>query len=358
MHNPIFSTSVFLAACALAGCAEHPTRALSTGESASQVEVASAAGAPLYSGPETDYQPSLIRLNDGRLMVVLERLAPRTNSGDLYVSTSSDNGASWTVPALIVGTRLNERHPSVVQLPSGGLALFYLVVDSKGAYSIHRATSANGATWTRHGAVNLGWSTAGDMNPSVIVEGDGSLTMTYQRYTGTGYIGYLARSVDGGATWDTRRTTVTGGGEGMLPRVARRAADGLYMVTYQATGPDGKLAIFARTSADPYSWPAQATLVSTVTDSHDSQPIVLEDGRFLVTYIGLGTDAAYNVYYRTTDGVSWGTPVKVTTDLDQYDVEPHPVLHGTPGRVILAWGRTKPGSSDYDIWVNPALDIQ
>ncbi|HEY0022941.1 MAG TPA: sialidase family protein [Longimicrobium sp.] len=357
MHTRIARSGLVLAACALSGCAQDPTQAQPAGPDAA-LAATTAVGASLHSGPENDYQPSLFRLNDGRLMTVFERLAPRTNSGDLYVSTSSDNGVSWSAPALIVGTRSSERHPSVVQLPSGAFALFYLVVDSKGAYTIQRATSADGRTWTARGAVSLGWGTAGDMNPSVIVEADGSLTMTYQRHNGTTYVGYLARSLDGGATWDGRRTTVTGGGQGMLPRIARRAADGLYMATYQAAGADGKLAIFAKTSADPYAWPAQAAVISTVTDSHDSQPIVLEDGRFLLMYIGLGSDAGYNLYYRTTDGAVWTAPVKVTTDLDLHDVEPHPVLHGTPGRVVLAWGRQRAPSSDFDIWVNPALDIQ
>ncbi|HEX6910707.1 MAG TPA: hypothetical protein VF142_09930 [Longimicrobium sp.] len=341
---------------ALAACEQNPVRALPAQAGPVLLEATTGA-APVYGGSENDYQPSLIRAADGRLMIVLERLAPRTNSGDLYVSTSSNGGASWSTPALIVGTRGNERHPSLVQHPSGSFSLFYLLVDKKGAYHIHRATSTNGTTWTQRGAVNLGWTTAGNMNPSVIIEADGSLTMTYQRYTGTEYVGYIARSTDGGATWDSLRTTITDGTQGMLPRVAKRASDGLYMVTFQATGPGGTLEIYARTSTDPYSWSGPRTTVSMVADSHDSQPIVLEDGRFLVTYIGLGTDSGYNLYYRTTDGSAWAAPVKLTTDAAQSDVEPHPILHGTPGHVVLSWGRQSP-AGHYDIWVNPDLAIQ
>lgn len=351
---------LFLAAGALAACADDPTQSTpARAGDASRVTAASAAGAPIYAGTENDYQPSLIRAADGRLMIALERLAPRTNSGDLYVSTSSNGGMTWTTPRLAVSGKLNERHPSLVQHPSGSFSLFFLVVDGRGAYSIHRATSPDGVTWTRQGAVNLGWSTAGDMNPSVIVEGDGSLTMTYQRYTGTGYVSYIARSTSGGASWDALRTTVSNGGQGMLPRVAKRASDGVYMVTYQANGPDGQLAIFARTSTNPYDWSGPRTAVSQNENSHDSQPIVLEDGRFFVTYIAVAADAAFNVYYRTTtDGVTLSAPVKVTTDPDLYDVQPHAILHGTPGHVILSWGRQRTPGSDHDIWVNPDLVVQ
>jgi hypothetical protein len=359
MHNHTTRlAALLLAAGALAACGDDPVRALAPSEAGAAVLAATAAGAPIYAGTQNDYQPSLIRTRDGRLMIVLERLAARTNSGDLFVSTSADGGATWSVPSLIVGTKLNERHPSLVQHASGAFSLFYIVVDAKGAYRIHRATSANGAAWTQHGAVNLGWSTAGDMNPSVILEADGSLTMAYQRYTGTAYVGHIARSLDGGVTWDALRTTVSDGASGMLPRVAKRESDGMYMVTFQATGPGGQMAIYAKTSANPYNWSVPRVPVSEGQNAHDSQPIVLHDGRFLVTYGAVAGDAGYNLYYRTTDVATWGAPVKLTTDADQFDVQPHPILHATPGHVVLSWGRQRAAGSDYDIWVNPDLAVQ
>ncbi|HLM66726.1 MAG TPA: hypothetical protein VK358_04320, partial [Longimicrobium sp.] len=69
-------------------------------------------------------------------------------------------------------------------------------------------------------------------------------------------------------------------------------------------------------------------------------------------------DAGYNLYYRTVSGSTWGAPVKLTTDASQYDVQPHPILHGTPGHVVLSWGRQRAAGSDYDIWVNPDLVVQ
>jgi hypothetical protein len=344
---------VVVLATVAGACEQNPVRALPAGSPAAAV-IATDGAAPIPGGTANDYQPSLIRAADGRLMIVLERLAARTNSGDLYVSTSSNGGASWSVPSLVVGSKLNERHPSLVQHASGAFSLFYLVADAKGAYRIHRATSANGTAWTQHGAINLGWSTAGEINPSVIIEGDGSLTMTYQRSS----VGYIARSTDGGVTWDALRTTVSDGTNGMLPRVAKRASDGLYMVTFQATGPGGVLAIYAKTSANPYSWSVPRTPVSEGENAHDSQPIVLEDGRFFVTYGAVRSDAGFNLYYRTTDAAVWGAPVQLTTDSKLYDVQPHPILHGTAGHVILSWGRQRAAGSDYDIWVNPDLTVQ
>jgi hypothetical protein len=346
-----------LGAAAAVACSDAPTSTRPAAAARDLGALAVPAGAPVASGPEMDYQSSLLRVQPaGTLMMAIERLDPATRSGDLYLATSADGGATWTAPRLVVGTAMNERHPALVQLASGGFALFYLADGGGGAYRIHRATSPDGGTWTRHGAVNLGWRTAGEINPAVIVEGGGALTMTYHRSGGPAYI---ARSADGGATWDTRRTAVTRSAA-MLPRVAKRASDGRYLVTYQVSGAGGAIQLFAETSADPYAWSAPAVQVSPNTNDHDAQPIVLEDGSFFLPYAQSVAGTQYDlVYRRSPDGAAWGPAVQLTDDPDLADVQPHPVLHGTPGRVVMAWSRQKTaGGNDYDIWVNPDLAVQ
>ncbi|MEW5930102.1 MAG: exo-alpha-sialidase, partial [Gemmatimonadota bacterium] len=346
-----------LCVAASAACGDARTPVHPAGAARDVAALSVPAGAPVASGPEMDYQSSLLRVKPaGTLMMAIERLDPATRSGDLYVASSLDGGATWTAPQPGVATAMNERHPALVQLASGGFALFYLGDEGGGAYRIHRATSPDGVAWTRHGAVELGWRRPGEINPAVIVEDDGTLTMTYHRSGGRAYI---ARSADGGATWDTRRTAVTRTAA-MLPRVARRAGDGRYLVTYQVSGAAGAIQIFAETSTDPYAWGGPAVQVSPNTNDHDAQPIVLEDGTFLLAYAQSVGGTQYDlVYRRSPDGAAWGPAVQLTDDPDLADVQPHPVLHGTPGRVVMAWTRQKTaGGSDHDIWVNPDLAVQ
>lgn len=346
-----------LCATMTSACGDARTPVHPAGAARDVAALAVPAGAPVASGPEMDYQSSLVRVQPaGTLMMAIERLDPATHSGDLYLATSADGGATWTVPRLAVGTAMNERHPALVQLATGGFALFYLADGGGGAYRIHRATSPDGVAWTRHGAVSLGWRTAGEINPAVIVEAGGALTMTYHRSGGPAYI---ARSTDGGATWDTRRTAVTKTAA-MLPRVAKRPADGRYLVTYQASGAGGAIRLFAETSADPYAWNGAVVQVSPNSNDHDGQPIVLEDGTFLLAYAQSVGGTQYDlVYRRSPDGAAWGPAVQLTDDPDLADVQPHPVLHGTPGHVVMAWTRQKAaGGSDHDIWVNPDLAVQ
>ena len=345
------AAAALLGVAATAACADAPagpslraptpTAALSAGADAA------------YAGPQTDYQPSLLRAADGTLLMIVERLGAGL-SGDLLVTRSADGGATWTVPAPVVATTLNERHPALVQHASGSFSLFYMVDEGRGKYRIHRATSPDGATWTRHGALALGWKTPGEINPAVILESGGALTMTYHRYQGPAYI---ARSGDGGVTWDTRKTSVSGGANASLPRIAKRASDVLYVVTYQVNPGDGNLDIYAKASADPYSWSAPAAPLSVGDNSHDAQPIVLPDGRFYAVHANAVGAGDFNLFARTSaDGLAWSAPEPLTSDATLADVEPHPIPGALPGTVVLAWGR-ETAAGDYDIWVDPAVTV-
>jgi hypothetical protein len=349
-HKPALG----LAALALAACTADALTVPATG--AQRMTAAATGPGVVYAGPENDYQPSLIRTRAGTLMMVIERLNS-SNSGNLLVASSTDEGATWSVPRAIVASTTNERHPALVELAAGGYALFYLYHEgNKGGYRIHRSTSPDGVTWTPRGRAGLGWSTGGEINPAVIVEADGSLTMTYHRLNGAAYI---ARSTDGGATWDTRKTAITTS-SASLPRIAKRASDGVYLVTYQSNGGDGKMDLYAETSSDPYNWTAAATAISTVDDNHDSAPIVMPNGSFFLPYIVAQGAGNYNVVYRTSaDGRTWSAATAVTTDTDLADVEPHAILGTTPGQVILTWGhQVAAGTNNYDIWLQRDLVVQ
>lgn len=312
---------------------------------------------PIYDGPDLDYQPSIIRVQpSGQLMIVYERLAPGTNSGDLYVSVSDNGGQTWTTPQVIINTAGNERHPALLQLGTSSFALFYLSNES-GSFRIHRATSADGLSWAGQGAIDLGWATGGELNPAVIREANGTLTMTYQR----GGVSYLARSTDDGVTWDLLKTRVSTAG-GLLPRIAKRESDGTYLVTYQVANPGTNLLhMYAKVTTDPYNWSVAQTPFSIDANSHDSQPIVLEEGKFVTFYIQQVGGEPFNIYYRVSeDGVIWGPKVRVTHDDTYFNLQPHPLLHEKSNRVILTWSRQESAQPyvDHDVWINTELKLK
>jgi hypothetical protein len=312
---------------------------------------------PIYDGPELDYQPSILRVQPGgQLMVVFERIDRDTFIGDLYVTLSGDGGETWSTPTAIVASPLNERHPSLLQLAADSFVLFYLVDETgSGAYRLHRATSSDGVTWTDQGALNLGWDTPGEINPNAVREADGTLTMTYHRLYGPSYI---ARSTDDGVTWDTLKTQISDG-NAALPRLAKRESDGLYLVTYQVNPGGNNLDLYAKVSSDPYDWSGPQIPVSTAINTHDSQPIVLQDGTFLVAY-AMTPVGNFDVFYRTScDGVTWSDAVQVTRDASRFDTQPHPLPHGTLGRAILTWSHQNSDEpyEDHDVWIDTDLEV-
>jgi hypothetical protein len=179
--------------------------------------------------------------------------------------------------------------------------------------------------------------------------------MAYHRLSGPSYV---ARSTDGGATWDGRRTQVSPG-SAALPRLARRESDGLYIVTYQTNPGGNDLDLWARLSTDPYDWSAPPVAVSTEVNTHDSQAIVLEDGT-LVVFFARQVGSAFDVFFRRSrDGRAWSAATRVTEYPDRYDTQPHPVLGGAPGRVILLWPHQDGGTPyvDHDVWVDTDVRV-
>ncbi|MBN1483770.1 MAG: PKD domain-containing protein [Chloroflexia bacterium] len=312
---------------------------------------------PIYDGPELDYQPSIIRVQpSGRLLVILERIRLSDFYGDMYAVYSDDDGETWSTPQWVLGEAWrNERHPSLLQLGPDRFVLFYLVDETgSGSYRLHRATSTDGLTdWTDRGALDLGWATPGEINPSVVRAGAGSLTMAYHRLSGPSYI---ARSTDEGVTWDARRTQVSPA-NAQLPRLAYRERDGLYLVSYQVGS--SNLDLYAKASYDPYDWDVPQIPVSTDLNTHDSQPIVLADGAFLLIYAKTFSgyfDLAYRV---SCNGLNWLPEVRQTYEPAFYDTQPHPWPLATPERILLVWPHQDSGTpyQDHDLWVDNELLI-
>jgi hypothetical protein len=304
------------------------------------------------SGDELDYQPAVIKANDGAHIVVFERLDASTFFGNLWITRSTDGGDTWSEPVAIIATSANERHPALVETAPSQFALFYLKGQSAASsFRIFRATSSDGVAFAEQGQLDLGWETGGEINPHVIRHADGTLTMSYQRL-GSGAGVYVAESSDDGATWDTLQTQIAASAQ--LPRIAYRESDGLYLATYQ-TG-SSAVHLHVKTTTDVRDWSAAARDFAVSGNNHDSLPVVMPDDAFVVFYIR-EAGAAFDVAFRRSlDGVAWADAVGVTNTPGADDVEPHPLVGDSPYSVELYWGhRAASTGFDYDIVREPSI---
>jgi len=315
---------------------------------------AAAALEPVTSGPALDYQASVIHsTDDGARIVAFERLDPTTLYGDLLITRSSDGGASWSKPAAIIASAANERHPALLQLGPSSYVLFYLKGEnSSTSFRIWRASSSDGIAFTEQGAIDLGWSSGGEINPHVIRHADGRLTMSYQRL-GSG--SYVAESDDGGVTWDTSRTLIASASQ--LPRIAYRESDGLYLASYQVGS--SALAMYVKTTTDVHDWSAPAQDFAPSGNNHDSLPVVMPDGAFALFWIRADGNQFDIAVRRSLDGRVWQPALSVTDTPAADDVEPHPLLGASADTVELYWGRgATSGASDYDIVREAAVRVR
>ena len=116
--------------------------------------------------------------------------------------------------------------------------------------------------------------------------------------------------------------------------------------------------IYTKTTTNVHDWSGARVNFAVVGDNHDSLPVAMPDDAFVV-FFSRATGGTYDIAFRrSSDGTNWAPAVAVTDTLTADDVEPHPLLVGTPDYVELYWGRDDPaGSFTYDIVREPIVPV-
>lgn len=167
-----------------------------------------------YSGLISDGGISFLRLNDGRIAMVMHRHVHNLMGGGLpVISFSSDEGSSWTDPIMIgkpdddnvAHYVMNDR---LIQLQSGRLVL--PVARAVGRFEGDRDESLvyysddGGQTWQKSASVSVADGRRGMAEPAVVELKDGKILMLARSGLGT-----LIKSFsnDGGQTWSEPEKT-------------------------------------------------------------------------------------------------------------------------------------------------------
>lgn len=290
----------------------------------------------LSGGPANDYESWIIRTNDDRLMAIFCR-NPDWQSGDLYATFSVDNGTTWEEPTVIIEKPFDQATLSFLQLPGDTFRVWYASNENV-TYCIHSAHSFDGTTWNDDGPIDLGWD-VWDMHydPTVIIEPDSSLTMSY-RGPGGAYITHRPHN----GVWDTLRTMV--GPSGYRPRVMKHT-DGTYLYAYHRNTTAG-YEIFVRTSLDRVTWTPELRMTFE-GNSHDPFPNETTDGAYML-YYATHSPPAYNLYRRISyDAVNWGEEVQITFDATN-NTQPHFFVEDND--VYLIWAHAILFPDDHDVY--------
>ncbi len=301
---------------------------------------ASSAVIIVSDGPHNDYESWIGRIPDGRLMILFDR-NPDWASGDIYSTFSDDDGISWSEAQIAVSGFGDQATLSYVVMPDDTVRLFY-ASNETGTYKIYEAVSYSCTTWAGRGMINLGWSVGTNcFDPTVIVEADGSLTMSYV-VAGSGV--YVAHKPLSGA-WDQDKVQLAT--SAYRPRIAKHS-DGTYICVYhKRTGTSSQYDVFARKSTGLTNWSEPERLTYN-QNSHDPFVTELPDGSYAVYYAKY-VAPAYNLCRRMSyDGESWESEEQITSD-DVNNTQPH--LLCEPEMAYLVWAHAVSYPDDHDVYL-------
>jgi predicted neuraminidase len=329
--------------------------------------------------------------------------------GDILVSRSSDAGETWTPPVpLNTNADTDSGHDYRAQVTTDGqgtwVAVWYSYDSLGGTLSddgdiLVSRSSNDGATWTAPAALNTNAETDSgyDGKPQVTTDGAGNWVAVWESYASLGgTIGtdgdiLISRSTDAGATWTTAEAlntnAATDSGHDFVVQITTDGV-GNWAAVWDSQDWLGDTIgrehdiLVSRSSDAGETWTTPVPLnTNAATDSGtDHAPQVTTDGQgtwVAVWYSydslesAIGTDADILVARSTDGGVTWTAPAALNTNAvsDAFtDYRPQVTTDGQ-GTWVAMWCSADPlgdylgGSigTDYDILValpEPGLLLQ
>jgi hypothetical protein len=317
--------------------------------------------------------------------------------GDILVSRSVDNGASWTAPAALntnaASDSGDDSMPQVTTDGAGHWVAVWVSDDSLGStigtdYDILVARSTdNGATWTAPAALNTNAATdsGSDTWPQVTTDGAGNWVVVWSfsdfhpPYDWEGMVILVARSTDNGATWTASAALNTASKGDRRPQVTTDGA-GHWVAVWNSTdslggtiGTDDDILV-ARSTDNGATWTAPAPLNSNAaTDSgYDEAAQVTTDGggHWLTVWDstywqgGCGNDKEILVARSTDNGATWTAlaALNINAATDWGDDDYPQVTTDGGGKWVAVWfsSDTLGGTigTDFDIFYSTELDTE
>jgi hypothetical protein len=309
------------------------------------------------------YFPVALRLQDGRIAVVLRGGAPHVGiKGRLDMVFSADEGKTWTKPALVVDSPADDRNPAFGQAKDGTLVVGYWRTanyDDQGRYNPKLDRPVNtwvtrsqdgGKTWSESTQIDvsdIGW---GSPYGKIVTLPDGVLLMAVYggpvRAPGEAVANsdnsYIYRSADRGKTW-TRFATA---GPKRFNETALVRLDSGRLLAALRSADAGEVWL-AESRDDGKTW-GEPTRV-TPARVHPADLLALPEGRVLLaTGYRVGPFGARGVVGDADGAFDWERRFVLVDDAVSADC-------GYPSSVLLRDGRVltvyyATGSKEHADW--------
>lgn len=298
----------------------------------------------------TAHTPEVVVSLDGTLTVVWVYGNP-TTGGELQVSQSFNDGASWTPPITLTQATHLALSPQLAVDQSGNLTVLWQNDDGADTVVHARHSPDGGTTWGA--AVAVSAAAQDPETPQLTVDSNGAITAVWQcRVAGINCV-QSSRSPDG-VSWSAPVLLSSPGLSALWPQVV--AGPGNDVVAIWSGNSGGTFVIQASHSVDGESWTSPTLLSAAGATGNYPRIAVAGDGAFSAIWSRGGVIQ----YSRSTDGLSWNTPLSLSTGTGA-GVTPQLAV-APDGSVMAIWDRSSVPmgihasySADGVLWTAPAL---
>lgn len=299
---------------------------------------------------------------------------------DIFMSRSSDNGGSWTVPAVLnINAATDSGGDIGPRIVTDGLGTWLAVWYSDDALGGTVGTDTdvfllrsmdNGATWSAPTALNTnaGSDTGSEISVSLATDKAGHWvcawvsTENLGETIGTDFDVLVSRSSNNGTIWSApaalNSSASSDGDSGDVQPDIQTDGNGVWVTVWDSRGFTGIKDIAVSRSLDNgATWSAMAPLeVETLGENNgDEHPSVATDreGNWIVAWMN---HVILSAAHSADGGVTWGNPEPVDSRLGQFPK----VVNDGFGNWVVVYHRTDTEESDtgtdYDIFVSTSAD--
>jgi predicted neuraminidase len=228
----------------------------------------------------------------GKLHVVWEdNTAVNT---EIFYKRSTDGGANWTKNKRLTWTSSFSRWPDIAVDSSGNLHVFWTDYTPGNGEVYYKKSTDGGNTWTS--AQNLSWNSGNSWAATMALDSSDNLHLFWSDNTPGNYEIYYRKSMDGGATWTTRRRLTWTSGLSWDPKIVIDSFDYLHMVWADDTRWDWDI-YYKKSLDEGATWTIGQRLTLSESDSCNSEIAVDSSANLHVVWNDNAPGNA-EIYYR------------------------------------------------------------
>lgn len=295
----------------------------------------------LTTDPDSDYEPTITQTDDGKVWVVWQSY--RSGGYGIWYKTSSDGGETWSA-ASPIDTGIWGYDPAIAQTTDGKIWVTFYSYESGNADIWYTTSSDGGATWSAPSQITT--DAESDYDPAITQTSDGKIWVAWYSYrSGNADIWYKT-SIDGGTTWSDDYQLTPDSNSDYYPAITQTAGGTVWVVweSYRSGG-NG---IWYKTSADGgETWSGDSPIDLGYMWGYHPAIAQTTDGKIWVTFHSWesGND---DIWYTTSSdgGATWSDASQFTRFVG-YDVDAAATALSS-GQLAVAWESER--SSNYDIW--------